>query len=251
MAQPLTSVVHEYLILYSSRILQKDKRWSDGKLRYYEFNQKIEVCSEELFIVATDFYPPSRKLPLESGAFEEGKQYQLPSGRLLVEFEEYLGCYMRDVTRAFSKTPERQQNLLPLPEGYVKLEQDSSSVFSNDKKVTRVKQEPLLGLQKPLKPRRVGLTRKIKPGPAKKQSDVTLFARRLTPGEKLEMFSKKQAPMVIKRIAPRSNHLYTRLYKELGIGEETEHATRVRTPEIDSDPPQSQEESFRVDLLPI
>ncbi|QBM89048.1 Protein of unknown function DUF2439 [Metschnikowia aff. pulcherrima] len=99
----LLSIVHEFAVLYSSRVLQKDKRWSDGRLRYYELNNKLEVFSDDMLLVSTDFYPHHARKPLETGVFDEGAVYVLPSGKLILEFNEYLGSFERDLSTIFAK----------------------------------------------------------------------------------------------------------------------------------------------------
>lgn len=94
----LRSVVHEYEVLYSTRVVQKEKRWNDGKLRYYEFNRKIEVHSDDNLLVATEFYPHESKNPITSGAFADGMALMFPSGKLIVEVTGYIGVFERDVT---------------------------------------------------------------------------------------------------------------------------------------------------------
>ncbi|KAF8004474.1 hypothetical protein HF325_001922 [Metschnikowia pulcherrima] len=99
----LLSIVHEFAVLYSSRVLQKDKRWSDGRLRYYELNNKLEVFSDDMLLVSTDFYPHHARKPLETGVFDEGAVYVLPSGKLILEFNEYFGSFERDLSTIFAK----------------------------------------------------------------------------------------------------------------------------------------------------
>lgn len=103
------SIVHEYAVLYSYRILQKDKKWSDGKLRFYDFNNKMELLNMDDNIVESDFFPFSKKNPVISGFFAEGNQFKLPNNRALVEITDFLSIYTRDVSKLFKK------NRLPSP----------------------------------------------------------------------------------------------------------------------------------------
>lgn len=112
----LISVVHTYTILYSKRVHQKDKKWEDGKLRFYEFNNKFEVISDDGMRVATDFYPSEKKLRKDGPPFEVGTTLVLPSGNLIVEFDDYVGVTNRDVTAAFTKTPVEARPVQPQPQ---------------------------------------------------------------------------------------------------------------------------------------
>lgn len=114
------SIVHEYAVLYSYRILQKDKRWNDGKLRFYDFNNKMELLNDDDNIVETDFYPSSKSNPVVSGFFADGNQFKLPNNRALVEITDFLSIYTRDVSKLFKKnrvsSPTQTKTQLPKPE---------------------------------------------------------------------------------------------------------------------------------------
>lgn len=242
MAQPILSVVHDYSILYSNRIIQKDKRWADGRLRFYELNNKLEVYSEEQFLIATDFYPSTKKLPLQTGAFEEGTEYKLPSGKFLLSLQEYLGCSMRDVSKVFkkasSKTPEANGKIVPTT--YIKQEgsmgdcpvQAQGNVLEVPEDLTFLKAEPtepkVASPLAPPKPGRIGLTRKK--GSLKKQGDLSQFTRGPSVETRLRQYVQRGQPRV-NRIPPRSANLYTRLYKELSMeDEENELDSSVKVP---------------------
>lgn len=218
----LVSVVHDYSILYSNRIIQKDKRWADGRLRFYEFNNKMEVYSDEQFLLASDFYPSTKKLPIQSGAFEEGSEFKLPSGKLLVSVQEYLGCSVRDVSKVFKKADRTSE---PIPTTYIKKEISVKSEKMPNiqkevplpKNLSFLKTEPRDSVAPSPKPRRIGLTRTR--SKAKKQSDLSSFTRGPSVESRLQIFVQDRLLTVI-RIPPRSANLYTRLYRELAMGEE-------------------------------
>lgn len=184
----MISVVHEFAILYSSRLTQKDKRWSDGRLRYYEFNNKLEVLSEEMLLVVSDFYPHLARKPLEHGVFGDGCTYTLPGGKLILEFTEYLGCFERDLSLAFVKKEPAVKQEPGNPEPSVKLEE--TPAFRNlglapytapGARVKRAGPTPQRVVGKAARPagltRLAGLTRQ--PGP-------TRLARLTRPAEKVE-----------------------------------------------------------------
>lgn len=243
MELPGMSVVHDYAILYSNRITQKDKRWTDGRLRFYELNSKIEVYSEEQFLVASDFYPSSKKLPLETGAFEEGTEYTLPSGKLVVSFQEYLGCSVRDVSKIFKKasTRNRDSNEASTNAAFVKSE---TPVKLEDVRFTGSFVEGSVPMPEELRAlttepkvsssiaptpskRRVGLSKTR--STRKKQSDLMSFSSGPSVSDRLRMYAPGRLPK-IRRIYPRSSNLYRRLYKELAVGETVESDSLIKVP---------------------
>lgn len=97
------SIVHEIAVLYSTRIHQHDKKWADGRLRFYELNNKMEIYNEDMTLVCTDFYPHHCRLPIENGVFANDKTYILPGGKLILHFTDYMGCCERDLSQVFVK----------------------------------------------------------------------------------------------------------------------------------------------------
>lgn len=102
------SIVHDYVVLYSKRIYQKDKRWADGRLKYFEFNRKLEVISDDGLLVSSDFLPLEKSLLKSDGPFELGESYVLPNGGVMVEFVEYNGSSSRDITSSLKKPPVKR-----------------------------------------------------------------------------------------------------------------------------------------------
>lgn len=201
----LISIVHDFAVLYSTRVHQKEKRWSDGRLRFYEFNNKIEVVSEEQALIMVDFYPQNAKQPLESGVFADGTTYTFPSGKMVVEFSEYLGCTERDVSKAFSRSSTPR----------VKREEGSPAALVTSKHIKTVS----VKLEENLAPsvkraRRVGLA---KPKRQSKQLELTRFIKPVR--ETIEDRLRKAIghPSKTPRILPGSNNLTRRLHMQLGI----------------------------------
>ena len=117
------SIVHEYTILYSNRIIQKDKKWNDGKLKYYEFNNKLEIFNEDGNLIEVDFISEKFKHNLI-----EQNEFKLPNNRLLIEIDCKLSSYTRDVSELFKR---------PTKEG-----ESSSSIKNNAIGITKIKTEP-------------------------------------------------------------------------------------------------------------
>lgn len=99
MNQLQNSVVHEYGILYSNRVVQRDKKWNDGKLKYYEFNNKLEVYNEDGNLIEVDFITEKFRLNLA-----EGNEFKLPNNRLVIEVDCKILSYTRDVSELFKKS---------------------------------------------------------------------------------------------------------------------------------------------------
>lgn len=97
------SVVHEYSILYSTRVIQKDKRWNDGVLRFYEFNNKLEILNDHINLIATDFYPKNKKNPT-CGVFKSGFEYKFTNNKIILEIDDYIRSYKRDISKLFKKS---------------------------------------------------------------------------------------------------------------------------------------------------
>lgn len=89
------SIIHEFGVLFSRRVHQKDKKWEDGMLRIYEFNNKLEVYSDARILVMSDFHPSEIRLAMLNGVFDNGKSYKFPSDNLIIETIEYYGSFTR------------------------------------------------------------------------------------------------------------------------------------------------------------
>lgn len=100
------SVIQEYCVLYSDRLVQRDKKWVDGILKYYEFNNKIEILTEDGVLVKSDF----KKIN-----FEVNKQYKI--NNMIVEVLEFNGASERDILMLFKKELSQSQETPILPVG--------------------------------------------------------------------------------------------------------------------------------------
>lgn len=96
------SIVHEWSVLYTNRIFQRDKKWCDGKLKYYVFNNKVEVSNEDDQLIEVDFITPKF-----ASNFTDGKQVRLPGNRIIVEIDTHLSTYSRDISE-LSKRVKRE-----------------------------------------------------------------------------------------------------------------------------------------------
>ncbi|CAH2353716.1 hypothetical protein CLIB1423_12S01354 [[Candida] railenensis] len=100
----MTSIVKEFSVLYSNRVHQKTKNWKDGNLKYYLFNNRIDVHSESGEMIASDFFPPNKsREKIEEEYLSSGNQFKLPNAPILVEIDEKTGEYERDISIMFKK----------------------------------------------------------------------------------------------------------------------------------------------------
>lgn len=100
----MTSLVKEFSVLYSNRVHQKTKNWKDGNLKYYLFNNRIDVHSESGEMIASDFFPPNKsREKIEEEYLVSGNQFKLPNAPILVEIDEKTGEYERDISIMFKK----------------------------------------------------------------------------------------------------------------------------------------------------
>lgn len=163
------SVVHEYTILYSNRIIQKDKKWNDGKLKYYEFNNKLEVFNEDGNLIEVDFISEKFKHNLV-----ERNEFKLPNNRLLIEIDCKLSSYIRDVSELFKRPTKDAES--------------SSSISNNAICITKIKSEPNQIIQgRVIKPK---IYRPLKHEPFKKVFDKQITIKQeLLPRIKQEAVS--------------------------------------------------------------
>ena len=131
------SIVHEYRVLYSTRIVQKDKKWCDGILRYYEVNNKVELSNPTQLLLVSDF--------------------KLPNKLFLVMVDEKLGSSVRDVSQAI----RARNDTVMVPQPYIK----SEPLIKNEPLVEKlVASTRLVTDNKPIRPqvvRKVGISRPV------------------------------------------------------------------------------------------
>lgn len=114
MSQPLQSIVHEYNVLYSSRIHQRDKRWSDGILRFYEFNSKLEVANEHGIIITTDFIKNKPNSHTLSKTLVPDNEFKLPNNKLILQISDKISVYERDISRMFVQQETQHKPVVKL-----------------------------------------------------------------------------------------------------------------------------------------
>lgn len=143
-----SSVIHEYRVLYSTRIVQKDKKWCDGLLRFYEVNNKVEIVNPTQLLLVSDFIGGSMSFVLEE-MLVEGHEFKLPNKPFLVMVDEKIGASVRDVSHAIRAKKEVVVVNRPL----MKTETNASDQLMHVN--TKIKTEPI----SPKARRRIGMSR--------------------------------------------------------------------------------------------
>lgn len=81
----LKGKAHEYSILYSLRVSQRDKKWVDGVLRFYEHNKRVIVLNENDMMIASDYFPSKTVTQVIESILLEGKIFKLATNSLVVQ----------------------------------------------------------------------------------------------------------------------------------------------------------------------
>lgn len=92
-----TSVVHEFIVLYTDRVLEKNKRWFDGNLRYFELNGKVQLQDLEGNVVAEDYTQRTKEEVLDK-LFVPSKKYTFSNKSVIVDIMEKSATDVRDVS---------------------------------------------------------------------------------------------------------------------------------------------------------
>lgn len=124
------SIVHEFSILYSDRIFQKDKRWNDGKLKFYEINNKIEILNDDNILIMSDFFETRNKVDVLRTKLYEGNLFKLHNNKLLIEIVDKLLIYERDVSKSFKGGSNKTESC-PAPGISVKIQYENSNTEIN------------------------------------------------------------------------------------------------------------------------
>ncbi|KAG7661424.1 uncharacterized protein J8A68_005002 [[Candida] subhashii] len=102
------SIVHEYEILYSDRIKQKDKKWNDGFLKFYEFNSKLEILNDSKILIGADFIRDKQIPYILDTLLKDDNEFVLPGGKFIIQIQGFLQTSERDISKAFTKRSSTQ-----------------------------------------------------------------------------------------------------------------------------------------------
>lgn len=190
------SIVHEYRVLYSTRIVQKDKKWCDGILRYYEVNNKVELSHPTQLLLVSDFLNGSVGFVMNE-ILASGHEFKLPNKLFLVMVDEKIGSSVRDVSQAI----RARNDTVVVPQPFVKSE---PSVKIEPLVERLVASSRLVTDNKPIRPlagRKVGISR-----PSSKRTTVKQEPSQFKPPSKIRRR--------FVRIPPRSSTVFQ--YLNLG-----------------------------------
>lgn len=91
------SVVHEFIVLYTDRVYDKNKRWFDGTLRFFELNGKIQLQNLEGNVVSEDYTFRSTNDVLQK-LLVPSKKYTFQNKTVIVDVLEKSSTTVRDVS---------------------------------------------------------------------------------------------------------------------------------------------------------
>lgn len=191
------SIVHEYRVLYSTRIVQKDKKWCDGILRYYEVNNKVELSNPTQLLLVSDFLSGSINFVMNE-MLASGHEFKLPNKLFLLMVDEKIGSSVRDVSQAI----RARKDTVVVPQPFIK----SEPLVKNEPLVEKVvASSRLVNDKKPIRPlvsRKVGISRPVSRKKTTVKQETSQF----------KVPSKIRKPCV--RIPPRSSTVFQ--YLNLG-----------------------------------
>lgn len=95
----------EYEILYTTNIVQKSKVWHDGRCKFFNFNKKLIVFSDDNIVIGTHFLGNPKVLE------SRDKQIRI-SDELLITIENKLGDFERDVSMISAR--DKRKNVTDL-----------------------------------------------------------------------------------------------------------------------------------------
>ncbi|EGW32979.1 uncharacterized protein SPAPADRAFT_60308 [Spathaspora passalidarum NRRL Y-27907] len=101
------SIVHEYQVLYSNRVRQKDKKWNDGKLQFYELNSKLQLFNSDNHLISTDFIRDRPISFILANVLVEDNEFAFPSNKYIIQIQDKMGVVERDIS--FKKRSQVKQ----------------------------------------------------------------------------------------------------------------------------------------------
>jgi len=97
-----TAPVLEFRCLYTSDLRRKQKRWQDGRLKFHTFNKRVMVYDERSNFVGDTHWR-------EDAAFDEGEEFELERGGILVEVGECVGKRDQDLSELVDKRVKERE----------------------------------------------------------------------------------------------------------------------------------------------
>lgn len=168
-SQELISEIQEYTIMYTLNVTQKLKKWNDGTLKFFKFNNKVQVFNDQSILVSQEFLKNDRNLQ------EDQWGNEVKMGGVLVMIDSMVSETKREISGLFDK------------------KKDNNAIISKETVVVR----PKVNIRTPLKSpgiskspmtqgkRRVGLSKSMTP------SRIAL--RKVSSGELNQLESSKES----------------------------------------------------------
>ena len=97
-----TAPVLEFRCLYTSDLRRKQKRWQDGRLKFHTFNKRVMVYDERSNFVGDTHWR-------EDATFDEGEEFELERGGILVEVGECVGKRDQDLSELVDKRVKERE----------------------------------------------------------------------------------------------------------------------------------------------
>lgn len=91
------SVVHEFVVLYTDKVTEKNKRWFDGTLRYFDLNGKVQLQNLDGIVISEDFTNRTKEDVLNKLLIPT-KKYTFPNKSVLIDILEKSSTNIRDVS---------------------------------------------------------------------------------------------------------------------------------------------------------
>lgn len=93
---PHSAAVFDYTCLFTHDLKRKQKRWQDGRLKFHTFNKRVMVYDERGNFIGDMHW-------CEDWDFDEGEEFQLERGCVIVQVAECLGSKEQDLTELLEK----------------------------------------------------------------------------------------------------------------------------------------------------
>ncbi|KAL2108665.1 hypothetical protein VUR80DRAFT_3532 [Thermomyces stellatus] len=98
-----TAAVVKFICLYTRDLKRKHKRWQDGRLEFHTFNRRVMVYDD-----GGNFVGDSHRT--KSNDVEDGDEFQLDRGNVIVQVTERVGQREQDITEIVARKPKVQEN---------------------------------------------------------------------------------------------------------------------------------------------
>ncbi|ROT37515.1 hypothetical protein SODALDRAFT_334626 [Sodiomyces alkalinus F11] len=101
-AIPTVAPVLDFGCLFTHDLKRKQKRWQDGRLTFHTFNKRVMVYDDRGNFIGDTHWR-------EDYDFEEGEEFQLEQGCVIVQVSECRGSKDQDLTELFEKKNRQKE----------------------------------------------------------------------------------------------------------------------------------------------